>query len=97
MAVTRPGQWSMAGRVLSIILCVVLPLHLIPLMAARYRKWMRVYLREYLNTHEIPICRKCGYNLRGKFKLAVRNAERSPIATPWLTRVDGRSRESIAA
>lgn len=39
---------------------------LIPLMFLRYRKWMRVYLREYLNDHGVPICLDCGYDLRGQ-------------------------------
>ena len=29
------------------------------------RSWMRRFLRDYLNEHGIPICRKCGYDLRG--------------------------------
>jgi hypothetical protein len=29
------------------------------------RRWMRRFLRDYLNEHGIPICRTCGYDLRG--------------------------------
>lgn len=67
--VTQGGQWSSTGVELTIILCILVPLHVIPLMLARYRKWMRVFLREYLNEHGIPICRSCGYDLRGQVDL----------------------------
>jgi len=30
-----------------------------------FRIWMRRFLRQYLNDQGIPICRKCGYDLRG--------------------------------
>ena len=29
------------------------------------RRWMRRYLRTYLNEHGVPICLNCGYDLRG--------------------------------
>ena len=67
MPVTPVGPWSATGVKLAGILCAVIPpFFLIPLMFARYRRWMRVYLREYLNDHGIPICRNCGYDLRGQ-------------------------------
>ena len=67
IAVTRVGQWSSTGVKLAVILCTVGPwLLLIPLMFAMYRKWMRAFLREYLNEHGIAVCRSCGYDLRGQ-------------------------------
>jgi len=67
IAVTRVGQWSVTGVILAAILCAVIPpLYLIPLMYARYRRWMRVFLRDYLNDRGIPICENCGYDLRGQ-------------------------------
>lgn len=42
---------------------------LIPLMFLRYRKWMRAFLRAYLNDHGILICLDCGYDLRGQIEL----------------------------
>jgi len=64
--VSRAGHWRGIGMKLAAILCAVIPLHLIPLMYVRYRKWMRVFLRQYLNDHGIPLCRGCGYDLRGQ-------------------------------
>ncbi len=66
IAVSRVGQWSGTGVKLAAILCAVIPLHLIPLMYVRYREWMRVFLRQYLNDQGIPVCRGCGYDLRGQ-------------------------------
>jgi len=66
IAVSRVGQWSGTGVKLAAILCAVIPLHLIPLMYVRYREWMRVFLRQYLNDHGIPVCQGCGYDLRGQ-------------------------------
>lgn len=37
-----------------------------PLLLLQCRRWMRRFLRDYLNDHGIPICRNCGYDLRGK-------------------------------
>lgn len=64
--VSRVGQWSVTGVKLAAILCALIPLFLIPLMWVRERKWMRAFLREYLNDHGIRICRNCGYDLRGQ-------------------------------
>lgn len=66
IAATRAGQWRATGVEVAAILCAVIPLFLIPLLYARYRKWMRVYLRQYLNDKGIAICRNCGYDLRGQ-------------------------------
>ncbi len=71
IAETRVGQRSVTGVKVGAILCAVLPqFYLIPLMYARYRKWMRVFLREYLNDHGTPICQNCGYDLRGQVSRA---------------------------
>ena len=59
------GQVSLAGARFAVLLPVIGQMFLIPLMCARYRKWMRAYLRRYLNDHGIPICQNCGYDLRG--------------------------------
>jgi len=64
--VTSDGQWSVTGVRLSAVLGVVIPLQLIPVIYVRYRKWMRVFLHEYLNDHGIPVCQGCGYDLRGQ-------------------------------
>lgn len=37
-----------------------------PLFCWHGRRWMRKYLRTYLNEHGIPICMNCGYDLRGQ-------------------------------
>lgn len=37
----------------------------IPFLVWYERRWMRKYLRTYLNEHGMPICMKCGYDLRG--------------------------------
>ncbi len=66
VARARLGQWSIVGVKAAAILCALIPLHLIPLMCLQYRKWMRVFLREYLNDHGILVCRNCGYDLRGR-------------------------------
>lgn len=71
IAETRVGQRSVTGVKVGAILCAVLPQFcLIPLMYARYRKWMRVFLRQYLNEQGIPICQNCGYDLRGQVSRA---------------------------
>lgn len=36
-----------------------------PLLLLQFRRWMRGFLRDYLNEHGMPICRKCGYDLQG--------------------------------
>jgi len=66
IAVTQGGKWSVTGMKLTAIVSLVIPLTVVPLRYARYRKWMRVYLRQYLNDHGIPICENCGYDLRGQ-------------------------------
>jgi len=66
IAVSRTGPWRSMGLKLAAVLCAVVPLHLIPLMYARYRKWMRVFLRQYLNDNGMPVCQGCGYDLRGQ-------------------------------
>lgn len=69
IAENRTGQWSATVLKLAAIMCALLPgLLLIPLMHLRYRKWMRVFLRDYLNDRGIPICESCGYDLRGQAK-----------------------------
>jgi len=65
IGVSRAGQWSVAGVNVAAAQFTVTQLLLIPIMWVRERKWMRVYLRQYLNEHGIPICRNCGYDLRG--------------------------------
>lgn len=64
IVVSRAGHWSVTGVKLAAILCAVIPMSLFPIMWARERKWMRVYLREYLNDRGIPICQECEYDLR---------------------------------
>ncbi len=64
--VTQGGQWSLAGVRFAGLIPIFCTMIVIPLMLVRYRKWMRVFLREYLNDHGIPICRNCGYDLRGQ-------------------------------
>ena len=59
---SQSGGLGVGGK---IILRIGVPLLLIPLMIARFRKWMQLFLREYLNDHGIPICQNCGYDLRG--------------------------------
>ena len=66
VSISRVGQWSVTGVKLAAILCALIPMLLIPLVWVRERKWMRVYLRNYLNDHAVPICRICGYDLRGQ-------------------------------
>lgn len=66
VVVSRVGQWSATGVKVAATLCAAIPLFLIPLMWVRERKWMRAFLREYLTEHGIPICRNCGYDLRGQ-------------------------------
>jgi len=64
--VTQGGQWRRAGAQLAVFLPVICEMLLIPLMMVLFRKSMRVYLRQYLNDHGIPICQNCGYDLRGQ-------------------------------
>ncbi len=64
-AATQGGQWRLAGARLAGVLPAIGLTILIPLIFVQYRKWMRVFLREYLNDHGIPICLNCGYDLRG--------------------------------
>jgi len=67
MADTRVGASSVIGAKLAAKLCALIPaLFLFPIMWVRDRRWMRVYLRQYLNDHGIPICQNCGYDLRGQ-------------------------------
>jgi len=67
MADTRVSASNVMGVKLGAILCAMIPpFFLIPIMIVRFRRWMRVYLREYLNDHGIPICQNCGYDLRGQ-------------------------------
>ncbi len=67
VAETRGGQSSVTGLKLVAILCALIaPLVLGLLMWGRERKWMGVFLRDYLNEHGTPICRECGYDLRGQ-------------------------------
>ena len=66
IAATREGQWRVIGVTLAAIEPVVMALFLGLLMWVRERKWMRVFLRKYLNDHGIPICENCGYDLRGQ-------------------------------
>ena len=54
------------ARQISIVLAIVMPMALIPIALIHYRRWMRVFLRHYLNEHGIPVCRNCGYDLRGQ-------------------------------
>jgi len=63
---TQGTSWRLAGLRTAIILCVVVPFLLAPLICLRYRKWMEVFLRSYLNDCGVPICKACGYDLRGK-------------------------------
>ncbi len=64
--VTQGGQWSLTGVRLAGLLPGICQTILIPLMLMQYRKWMRVYLRQYLNAQGIAICQNCGYDLRGQ-------------------------------
>ena len=63
---TQGGQWGLAGARLAVLLPAVGQVILIPIMCLRYRKWMRVFLRDYLNSCGVPICAICGYDLRGQ-------------------------------
>lgn len=66
MMLTRNGPWQSHGIWLGALLCGLLPFLLgIPLSYSRYYKWMTIYVRQYLNDHEMPICMNCGYDLRG--------------------------------
>lgn len=59
--------WAVPARQISIVLAIVIPMALIPTIAlVHYRRWMRAFLREYLNEHGIAVCRSCGYDLRGQ-------------------------------
>jgi len=67
VADTRVGASSVMAVKLAAILCALIPaLFLFPIMWVRDRRWMRVYVRQYLKDHGIPICQKCGYDLRGQ-------------------------------
>ena len=44
----------------------------------RWRRWMRVFLREHLNAHGVPICMSCGYDLRGQVDRRCPECGRSP-------------------
>ena len=62
--VSPANQWSLTGAQLAILFPAIFQFMLIPLLIMRYRKWMRKYLRSYLNENGIPICMSCGYDLR---------------------------------
>lgn len=62
----RTRGLSFAEILMRLYLACGIVLVLIPLMFLRYYRWMRAFLREYLNGHGIPICLDCGYNLRGE-------------------------------
>ena len=62
---TMGGPWRAAGLWFVIIMSVLIPFGAFPLMYVRYRRWMRVFLRRYLSEQGIPVCQKCGYDLRG--------------------------------
>ena len=67
-AVIQWGPRSLAYARLTFFVTFIGEMFLIPLMCARFRKWMRVFLRAYLNDHGIPICEHCGYDLRGNIE-----------------------------
>ncbi len=64
--VARTRGLTFAEVLLGMYLACGIVLVVIPLMFVRYRKWMRVFLRQYLNDLGIPICQDCGYDLRGQ-------------------------------
>lgn len=41
-----------------------------PLLFWQCRRWMRGFLRNYLNEQGIPICKTCGYDLQGSVSAA---------------------------
>ena len=47
---------------------LVLMIQLLPgvLLLWHCRSWMRRYLRNYLNAHDMPTCQECGYDLHGQ-------------------------------
>lgn len=63
---TQAGHWRVAGIRFSAFVPIICEAMLIPIMFVGYRNWMRTFLRDYLNEHGIPVCRKCGYDLRGQ-------------------------------
>ena len=66
ITMTQAGQWSLAGARFNAFVPIICEGMTIPLMWVHYRKFMRSFLRAYLNDHGIPICENCGYDLRGQ-------------------------------
>jgi len=65
----RRGDWSIGALELDLALVIhiaIVPLIFCALMYIMYRRWMQGFLRQYLSDHGIPICQKCGYDLRGQ-------------------------------
>ena len=62
----RRSCWSVDRLRVTLLMSVALAV-LVPwaVTCITFRIWMRRFLRQYLNDQGIPICRKCGYDLRG--------------------------------
>jgi len=60
-----PGS-DAAKQVISGTFFLILQVLPFALLVWHSRSWMRKFLREYLNDHGTPICRRCGYDLRGQ-------------------------------